>query len=59
MPKGFDIPIPFLNQPFHIYFYGIIVTLGMAVAFLQQDGFTQVSNLAGGLKAWATAGYPI
>ena len=34
MPNGFDIPIPFLNQPFHIYFYGIIITLGMVAAIL-------------------------
>jgi phosphatidylglycerol:prolipoprotein diacylglycerol transferase len=34
MPNGFDIPIPFLNQPFHIYFYGIIITLGMVAAVL-------------------------
>jgi phosphatidylglycerol:prolipoprotein diacylglycerol transferase len=34
MPNGFDIPIPFLNQPFHIYFYGIIITLGMVAATL-------------------------
>jgi hypothetical protein len=53
MPNGFDIPIPFLNQPFHIYFYGIIVTLGMAVTILQQAGLTQVSYLSGGLQAWA------
>jgi phosphatidylglycerol:prolipoprotein diacylglycerol transferase len=35
MPNGFDIPIPFLNHPFHIYFYGILITLGLvAAAFL-------------------------
>jgi phosphatidylglycerol---prolipoprotein diacylglyceryl transferase len=35
MPSGFDIPIPFLNQSFHIYFYGILITLGVvAAAFL-------------------------
>jgi phosphatidylglycerol:prolipoprotein diacylglycerol transferase len=36
-PTGFDIPIPFLNQTFHIYFYGILITLGViAAAFLAQ-----------------------
>jgi phosphatidylglycerol:prolipoprotein diacylglycerol transferase len=34
MPNGFDIPIPFLNQPFHIYFYGIIITVGVVAATL-------------------------
>jgi phosphatidylglycerol---prolipoprotein diacylglyceryl transferase len=34
-PNGFDIPIPFLNQSFHIYFYGILIMLGViAAAFL-------------------------
>lgn len=28
MPDGFDITIPFINQSFHIYFYGIIIMLG-------------------------------
>ncbi|MFH2039205.1 MAG: prolipoprotein diacylglyceryl transferase [Chloroflexota bacterium] len=32
MPDGFDIPLPFLSQPFHIYFYGILITLGVVVA---------------------------
>lgn len=32
MPNGFDIPLPFLNQPFHIYFYGILITLGVIAA---------------------------
>jgi phosphatidylglycerol:prolipoprotein diacylglycerol transferase len=32
MPNGFDIPLPFLSQPFHIYFYGILITLGVIVA---------------------------
>jgi phosphatidylglycerol---prolipoprotein diacylglyceryl transferase len=32
MPNGFDIPIPFLNQPFHIYFYGIMIMLGVVAA---------------------------
>ena len=37
LPNGFDIPIPFLNQTFHIYFYGILITLGViAAAFLAQ-----------------------
>jgi phosphatidylglycerol:prolipoprotein diacylglycerol transferase len=34
MPNGFDIPIPFLNTSFHIYFYGILITLGVVVATL-------------------------
>jgi len=32
MPNGFEIPIPFLNQSFHIYFYGIIIMLGVVAA---------------------------
>ena len=32
MPNGFDIPIPFLNQSFHIYFYGILIMLGVVAA---------------------------
>lgn len=37
LPNGFDIPIPFLNQSFHIYYYGILITLGViAAAFLGQ-----------------------
>lgn len=36
-PNGFDIPIPFLNQSFHIYFYGILIMLAVvAAAFLAQ-----------------------
>jgi phosphatidylglycerol---prolipoprotein diacylglyceryl transferase len=31
-PNGFDIPLPFLNTTFHIYFYGILITLGVVVA---------------------------
>ncbi len=34
MPDGFDIPIPFLNTSFHIYFYGIMITLGVVAATL-------------------------
>ncbi len=34
MPDGFDIPVPFLNQSFHIYFYGILITLGVVAATL-------------------------
>jgi phosphatidylglycerol---prolipoprotein diacylglyceryl transferase len=34
MPNGFDIPIPFLNQSFHIYFYGIMIMLGVVAAAL-------------------------
>ena len=37
LPDGFDIPIPFLNQSFHIYFYGILIMAGViAAAFLAQ-----------------------
>jgi phosphatidylglycerol---prolipoprotein diacylglyceryl transferase len=37
MPDGFDIPIPFLNTSFHIYFYGILIMTGViAAAFLSQ-----------------------
>jgi phosphatidylglycerol:prolipoprotein diacylglycerol transferase len=32
MPDGFDIPIPFLKEPFHIYFYGILIMLGVIAA---------------------------
>jgi phosphatidylglycerol:prolipoprotein diacylglycerol transferase len=32
MPNGFDIQLPFLSQPFHIYFYGILITLGVVAA---------------------------
>jgi phosphatidylglycerol:prolipoprotein diacylglycerol transferase len=28
MPDGFDIQLPFMSQPFHIYFYGIILMTG-------------------------------
>ncbi len=36
-PNGFDIPLPFLNTSFHIYFYGILITLGVvAAAFMGQ-----------------------
>jgi phosphatidylglycerol:prolipoprotein diacylglycerol transferase len=34
VPNGFDIPIPFLHQTFHIYFYGILITLGVIAAAL-------------------------
>lgn len=34
MPNGFDIPIPFLNQSFHIYFYGIMIMLGVVAGSL-------------------------
>ncbi len=35
MPDGFDIPLPFINTSFHIYFYGILITIGVvAAAFL-------------------------
>jgi phosphatidylglycerol:prolipoprotein diacylglycerol transferase len=37
LPNGFDIPIPFFNTSFHIYFYGILIMLGVvAAAFLGQ-----------------------
>ena len=37
LPDGFDIPIPFIHQSFHIFFYGILITLGViAAAFLGQ-----------------------
>jgi phosphatidylglycerol---prolipoprotein diacylglyceryl transferase len=37
LPDGFDIPIPFLNTSFHIYFYGVLIMLGVvAAAFLAQ-----------------------
>jgi phosphatidylglycerol---prolipoprotein diacylglyceryl transferase len=37
LPSGFDIPIPFLNTSFHIYFYGILIMAGVvAAAFLGQ-----------------------
>jgi len=32
MPDGFDIPIPFLSKPFHIYYYGILIMLGVVAA---------------------------
>ncbi|MBM3150743.1 MAG: prolipoprotein diacylglyceryl transferase [Chloroflexi bacterium] len=34
MPNGFDIPLPFLDEPFRIYFYGILITLGVLAAAL-------------------------
>jgi phosphatidylglycerol:prolipoprotein diacylglycerol transferase len=37
LPNGFDIPLPFLNTSFHIYFYGILIMAGViAAAFLGQ-----------------------
>ena len=37
LPNGFDIPLPFFNTSFHIYFYGILIMLGVvAAAFLGQ-----------------------
>ncbi len=37
MPDGFDIPLPFIHTSFHIYFYGILIMLGVvAAAFLGQ-----------------------
>lgn len=36
-PDGFNIPLPFGLQPFHIYFYGICIMAGViAAAFLAQ-----------------------
>jgi len=32
MPNGFDINLPFLDEPFRIYFYGIVITLGVIAA---------------------------
>ena len=43
----------------------IIVTCGMgyrgniAASFLQGEGFKHVHSLAGGMKAWVNAGFPI
>ena len=34
MPNGIEIPLPFLDQPFKIYFYGILITLGVVAAAL-------------------------
>jgi len=34
MPDGFDIPIPFLHTSFHIFFYGILITIGVIAAAL-------------------------
>jgi phosphatidylglycerol:prolipoprotein diacylglycerol transferase len=37
LPNGFDIPLPFGLQPFHIYFYGIFIMAGViAAAFIAQ-----------------------
>jgi phosphatidylglycerol:prolipoprotein diacylglycerol transferase len=37
LPNGFDIPIPFTTQTFHIYFYGLLIMGGViAAAFLGQ-----------------------
>jgi phosphatidylglycerol:prolipoprotein diacylglycerol transferase len=37
LPNGFDIPLPFGLQPFHIYFYGILIMAGViAAAFIAQ-----------------------
>lgn len=30
-----------------------------AVQFLQEQGFTQVTNITGGMDAWLQAGYPV
>ncbi len=32
MPNGFDIPISFLGITFRIYFYGILITVGVIIA---------------------------
>lgn len=34
MPDGFNVPLSFLNSSFHIYFYGIIIMLGVIAATL-------------------------
>ncbi len=31
----------------------------IAASYLQQQGFSKVCNLAGGMKAWANAGFPV
>jgi phosphatidylglycerol:prolipoprotein diacylglycerol transferase len=37
LPNGFDIPLPFLHTSFHVYFYGILIMIGVvAAAFLGQ-----------------------
>ncbi len=37
LPNGFDIPLPFFHTSFHIYFYGILIMVGViAAAFLGQ-----------------------
>jgi len=37
LPNGFDIPLPFFHTSFHVYFYGILIMLGVvAAAFLGQ-----------------------
>jgi phosphatidylglycerol:prolipoprotein diacylglycerol transferase len=37
LPNGFDVPLPFFHTSFHIYFYGILIMLGVvAAAFLAQ-----------------------
>jgi phosphatidylglycerol---prolipoprotein diacylglyceryl transferase len=37
VPNGFDIPLPFFHTSFHIFFYGILIMLGVvAAAFLGQ-----------------------
>ena len=43
----------------------IVVTCGMgyrgniAASFLQGEGFEHVHSLAGGMKAWVNAGFPV
>ncbi|MDQ7005573.1 MAG: rhodanese-like domain-containing protein [Ghiorsea sp.] len=32
---------------------------GQAQAFLMQQGYTNVTNVAGGIMAWEAAGYPV
>ncbi len=34
LPNGFDIPLPFGLQPFHVYFYGIFIMVGVIAATL-------------------------
>jgi phosphatidylglycerol---prolipoprotein diacylglyceryl transferase len=37
LPDGFNIPLPFFHMTFHIYFYGILIMLGVvAAAFVGQ-----------------------
>jgi phosphatidylglycerol:prolipoprotein diacylglycerol transferase len=56
MPDGFNIPIPFLNTSFHVYFYGILITLGVIAATLlaraQAKRFGQNAELIWDMLFW-------